>query len=154
MRGRKEVLWTVVISAALITAGLILSCAEDDTAASCQAACERLRDCDEFEDIDFDDFGGTVEYCVETCEAELAEAGGDLAEAFECVTDTDCRNIMGDCFCPAICEKMEDCTPEYFDYDSYADCVDDCQNEQMRHIICYYHFSSCQFLYEFCWWDD
>jgi hypothetical protein len=154
MTGKKDVLWVVVISAALITAGLSLSCGDDDTAACCQAACERLKECEDFDDIEFDDFGGTVELCVETCEAELAGAGGDLIEAFKCIPDTDCRNIYGDCFCPAACAKIDDCSPEYFWWlNSNADCLDDCRNERPRYIICFYHFSSCQFLYEFCWWD-
>jgi hypothetical protein len=149
MRGRKEALWTVVISAALLTAGLILSCGDDNgngvAEVSCQDVCEKLDECDLIPGI----LGETVEECEEACEEELAGANEGLVEAFSCVPDTDCRDIFGSCFCKPACEKLEECGIEMMD--SMAECVAECEEEApMEAMMCILGVSSCQSIIGFC----
>jgi hypothetical protein len=151
MRGRKYALWAVTIAAALVTAGLSLSCADDDNGAvTCQAACERLKECREYEGIGFYAFGGTVADCVEACEVELAGAEGGLREAFQCIPDTECEDIVSICFVPAVCPKLLDCSPEYFWYESMADCKRALGDWPVPSMFCFFRFSSCELLDEVC----
>jgi hypothetical protein len=148
MRKRKEVLWTVVISAALLTAGLILSCGDDDNGAavSCEAVCEKLDFCEYFID---DDLGDTVAECMDTCEEVLAGAGEELTEALKCIPDTDCWEIMGSCLCPTVCEKLDECDMMY-DY-NMAECMEYCTDDyNLEDIMCFYTFSSCLYIDMFC----
>jgi hypothetical protein len=149
MRGRKYELWVAVISAALLTAGMSLSCADEDNGAAvnCQDACEKLDACwgDPYP------FGYTVAECVDTCEQELAGAVADLreglAEAFACISDTVCDDIMGDCFCKPACQKLADCDILFFP--SMTDCVGDCDDDwQVWQILyCLYGLSSCELIF-------
>jgi hypothetical protein len=153
MRGRKEVLWIVAVSAALITAGLVLNCGDDEDSAAavdCQAACEQYIMCtgDSY-------FGDTVAECIDACEDELAGAKGDiregLAEAFACIPDTVCDDIKGECFCKLACQKFADC--DFIDeYDNMADCVETCDDDwSIRFIFrCFFALSSCSLIYD-CW---
>jgi hypothetical protein len=154
MRGRKEALWAVAISAALVTAGLTLSCGDEDNggaAVDCQAACEKLMMCDYEE---FFIFGYPAADCIEACEQELAEAKADiregLAEVFACIPDTDCDNIKGDCFCKPACQKLADCG--MLPYYNMADCVYWCDEEISisRIFRCSFGLSSCELVYD-CW---
>jgi hypothetical protein len=150
MSGRKEVFWAVAILAALVTAGLILACGDDDNGAavSCQDVCAKLDECDDFID---GELGETLEDCVDTCEAELAGAGEDLREAFQCIPDTDCWEIMGSCLCPAVCEKLDEC--DMMVGYNMAECVEECDDEfYLEDTMCFYTFSSCQYLWMFCRW--
>jgi hypothetical protein len=153
MRGRKEALWAVVISAALLTAGLILSCGDDDNGAAvdCQDACAKLAECDDF--IPSDYFGYTVRECEVACEDELAGAGGeDFAEMFECFTDTGCEDILDDCLCQAYCEKLDECDI-LLDWDTVEECVTDCGEDNIYpgEILCTIGFSSCNLIWEYCY---
>lgn len=120
MRGKKEVVWTVVISAALITAGLILSCGDDDGGSvNCNEICEKFVDECEFIEGDVDD-------CVDECDAfydDFKDIEGAM-ETFECAVDTRCGYILVDCFCKAICEKYLDC--EYFEEEELFACMGEC----------------------------
>ena len=150
MSGRKYAHWTVAISAALLTAGLILSCGDDDgdAAVSCQEVCEKLDECDDFI---YGELGETLEDCVDTCEAELEGAGEDLREAFRCIQDTDCWDIMGSCLCLAVCEKLDECD-FMFGY-NMAECVEYCDDEwDLEDTMCYFAFSSCPNIIMFCRW--
>jgi hypothetical protein len=151
MRGSKYALWVAVISAALVTAGLSLSCGDDDgdTDVDCQAACEKLMMCGYY-------FVGNAADCTKACEQELAEAKGDLREdlaaAFQCIPDTDCLNIYGDCFCKPACQKLADCNLLYPSYESMAECVYECDDDWDLEdiLVCFCGISSCQLIHE-CW---
>jgi hypothetical protein len=155
MSGRKELLWALVVSAALFTAGLILSCGDDDgngeAATDCQGACEKLKECNWFSGFYY--FGYTVRDCVYICEEELAgDAAGNLAELYECIADADCEDLDEDCFFQPLCEKLvTDCEiwPP-----PVSDCVDYCHEEEPGYCfylsICSLAFSSCQYIEGFC----
>jgi hypothetical protein len=151
MKGRKEVLWIVAISVALVTAGLILSCGDDDdgggAAVDCQAACENLEECDW---ITYGYFGNTVKDCMDVCEDEVTGGGGeDFAEMFECAIDADCEDIMPDCFCKIYCEKLEDC--DIFYWETVDDCVEECYFFFMIDTaLCSIGCSSCYMIWDWC----
>jgi hypothetical protein len=156
MRGRKYVLWAAVISAAFVTAGLILSCGDDDgngnggAAVSCQDVCEKLDEC-------FGSpgpFGETVADCVEACEEELAGGGGMFTEFYECIIDTDCWNILGTCLCKPACENLFDCG--FYFWETTAQCVYICEEDIEEEEYAFYfftcplRFSSCHSILWFC----
>jgi hypothetical protein len=163
MSGRKYALWAVAISAALLTAGLTLSCGDENgenggAAVICQDACEKLNACGVNKEI-FGLmllFGWTVADCLEACEDELAGGGGSLAEIFACIPDSDCWDIPGTCLCKPACENLFDCGI-YLWWGSTAECVAECEVViYMEDIFALYlftcplRFSSCQFIDEFC----
>jgi hypothetical protein len=146
MSGRKEALWAVAISAALVTAGLILSCGDDDNGAvSCQDVCEKLAECEDF--FDEGEIAGTVAECVDSCEEELAGAGEEFLEAFRCIPDTDCWEIKGSCFCPTVCERLNECYPINMAHCMYGFCED---YLNLGEIMCFFEFSSCLYIDMFC----
>jgi hypothetical protein len=148
MRGRKYALWLVIISAALVTGGLILSCGDDDgdTAVDCQDVCEKLDECDYFID---GELGETLAACVDACEEELAGAGEELIAAFQCITETDCWEIMGSCFCPTVCEKLDEC--DLMQGNNMVECVYYCEDGfVLEAILCHFAFSSCLYIDMFC----
>lgn len=154
MRERKDVFWVIVISAALLTAGLVLSCGDDDNGGAvvdCQDACENLAECDW---IPFDySFGETVKDCVDACEEEVAgDVGNDFAEMYECISDnTDCGEIWNDCICQIYCEKVDDCGISY--WYTVDDCVDYCYNYYYSYFypfLCNFGFSSCNLIWDYC----
>jgi hypothetical protein len=151
MSGRKYALWAVAVSAALLTAGLSLSCGDDDNGAAvdCQAVCEKLDKCDDFI---YGELGETVRECVDTCEEELAGAGEELIEALKCIPDADCREIMGGCLCPTVCEKLDECNMmEDMEDWNMAYCMYLCDYYfALEDAMCYYTFSSCQYVEMFC----
>jgi hypothetical protein len=149
MSGRKEAFWALFISAALITAGLILSCGDDDgTAVICQEACAKLKLCSGDNGDDYlRYFGETEAGCLEVCEEVLAGAKGELLEAFKCIPDVHCEAIVEDCFCLTICDRLNYCVPGL----EIASCIDECENEDVwAEILCHFRFSSCQFILGFC----
>lgn len=91
MRGRKKSVWAVAICAIFITAGLILSCGDDDddgeVTATCRTVCEKMMNECGFELED------TVDECVAVCEADE----GMDQEFLDCLMDTDCEDIEDDC---------------------------------------------------------
>jgi hypothetical protein len=148
MSGKKYALWAVAVSAALLTAGLILACGDDDNGAAvdCQAVCEKLAECDEFI---YGDLGESLAACVDTCEEELAGAGEELIEALKCIPDTDCREITGSCLCSSVCEKLKECNLLY-GY-NMAQCMDSCNDDfRLEEIMCFYNFSSCLYIDLLC----
>lgn len=156
MRGRKEVLWAVIVSAALVTAGLILSCGDDngngngDSATDCQEACENLWECEWIPYYYY--FGYPVRDCVYSCKDELAGDGGGFAELYECISDADCEDIGEDCFFQPLCEKLiDDC--EIWG-GSVSECVDFCYYDEPEYCVyltlCSLAFSSCQYIENFC----
>ena len=153
MKGRKEVLWTVVISAALVTAGLLLSCGDDDNGGAvvdCQAACENLEECEWVPYSEY--FGYSVKECVDVCEEEVAgDVGNDFAEMYECISDnTDCDEIWNDCFCQIYCEKVDDCGISY--WYTVDDCVEYCYYYYgyFYPFLCNFGFSSCNLIWDYC----
>jgi hypothetical protein len=158
MRGKKEVFWAVVISAALVTAGLTLNCGDENddenggAAVVCQDACEKLKAClgDPYP------FGYTVAECVEACEEELAGGGGSLAEVLECISDSDCMYIyFNSCLCQVACEKFIDCELFWY-WGSTAECLLMCgmylfEDEDIFYMFtCPLRFSSCLFIEDLC----
>jgi hypothetical protein len=150
MSRKKELFWAMAVTVALVTAGLILSCGDDDgTAVICQEACEKLKICSgENGDGYLEDFGGTEAGCLEVCEGLLAGAKEELIEAFKCIPDVDhCDAIVEDCFCLTICDKLNYCAP----YLQISYCIEDCEDEDLEaDIFCHFRFSSCQFILQFC----
>jgi hypothetical protein len=150
MSGRKYALWAVAISAVLVTAGLILSCGDDDDngaiAVNCKDTCEKLEECEWIPGY----IGEDVEECEEACEAELGGAKEGLLKALQCIPDTDdCDDIWANCFCQAACEKIKDC---HLLGETMADCV--YNFDEYYHpldVICVLELSSCRFIYSFCW---
>jgi hypothetical protein len=154
MRGRKEARWAVVISVTLITAGLILSCGDDEDegpAVSCRDACENLEKCELLPDKYL---GVTVADCTGICEGELEGEGegGDLTELYDCITDTDCDYLKADCLCQAYCEKLDGCSfLSLLWYDDVDECVTDCAGGYSIYtIMCTLGYSSCYFIEHFC----
>jgi hypothetical protein len=120
MRGRKEVFWVVVISAALVTAGLSLSCGDEDNGeaeVNCQSVCERLDYCVQYpyawQVADFFEYYAAPGTCDEACELMLEDDEWDYGlvnmELLECIMDTDCLDIKASCFCQGTCEKLKEC---------------------------------------------
>ena len=109
MRGKKGAVWAVVILAAFITAGLVLSCGDDDGGngepdVTCEDFCEKFVDECEF-------FEGDVDDCVDECDAfydDFKDIEG-VTEVFECAVDTRCGYVFHDCFCKAFCGRYFDC---------------------------------------------
>ncbi len=102
MKGRKRAVWAVIICATLITAGLILSCGDDDddgTSARCQRACEVFEECGL---IPGEEFGATVADCVDGCVTEVPTdlTPEEFEEVVTCLENTSCDDIeevcMGD----------------------------------------------------------
>lgn len=159
MRGKKEILWVVVISAAFVTAGLILSCGDDDgggVAVDCQAACENLKDCEWIPDfailLNGFYFGATIGECMEACEDELAGGGGDFAEMYECVTDADCNDILDDCLCQTYCDKLDECDLLEWLWGDMDECEYYCGDGYLwpGELICVIGASSCNIIYNRC----
>jgi hypothetical protein len=158
MRGKKEIMWAVAVSAALVTAGLILSCGDDDggVAVDCQAACENLKECGFIPDFMIKNgfyFGETVGECVEACEDELAGGGGDFAAMYECVTDAGCADILDDCLCPTYCEKLDECDLLEMFWGTMESCLDTCGADGFlfqREIVCVIGASSCNLIWDRC----
>lgn len=154
MRGRKEAFWAVVISAALVTSGFILSCGDEDgnggAEVSCQDACEKLEECEWIPYGEY--FGYTVNECVDACEEETAGGGGDFAEIYECVTDTDCDDLITECFCKIYCEKLDDCGINY--WYTMDNCISECEYYTyygyLYIILCTAGYSSCNLIDERC----
>ncbi len=98
MRGRKKAIWVVAISAALITAGLIISCGDDEDAATrkCKRACEVFNECEWI--YPGSDLGESMEDCVEGCKEGTADLTPEELEALvECIENTDCDFIEVEC---------------------------------------------------------
>ena len=93
MRGRKRAIWAVVISATLITAGLILSCG--DGVATCKGACEKSSEYRIFEE--FKDGPKSVEECVEKCKEELEKHKEETIRAINCIMDNNSHDEIIDC---------------------------------------------------------
>ena len=93
MKGKKEAVWAVVISATLITAGLILSCS--DGAATCKAACEKSSEYRIFDE--FKDGPQNVEECVKMCKEELVDHEEETKRAINCIIDKTSRDEIIDC---------------------------------------------------------
>jgi hypothetical protein len=108
MKGKKETIWAVVITTALITAGLFLSCGDDDDAApTCQNACNKLiNDCEGM----FTDVWATVEDCVEDCEGPNEK----WKEAeIRCILDVSCIDLGQVCMmCGWACGVISECELE------------------------------------------
>lgn len=160
MSGKKVALWAVVISAVLVTAGLILSCGDDDNgdaAVSCQDVCEKLDYCKQFPlssevGYFFEYYPGT---CVETCEEMLEDEDDQNVvdqDLLECIMDTDCLDIKGSCFCKEACENLIDCD-YYWWFDTLTECVYYCEDEIPLGYIawCILYFSpDCDDIGDYC----
>jgi len=146
MRGRKKAVWAVVICVAFITAGLILSCGDDDDAVVSPSLCQPI--CERFEEYEWipGDFGNTVADCVDGCEQGEEEPD---KEFLECIVDTPCETMMEVClmemFCQTACEKFDDCgwIPDGFG-DTVADCVDGCKlDAEIEGLMCIFDAETC-----------
>ncbi len=93
MKRRKGTVWAVVISATLITAGLILSCG--DGAATCKAACEKGSEYRIFEE--FKKGPKSVEECVEKCKEGLEKDKEETMRLINCTMDNNSHDEIMDC---------------------------------------------------------
>jgi hypothetical protein len=126
MKGKREALWAVVVSATLITAGLILGCGDD--APTCQDACKKLvEECN----ITAMDGWNTVEECVEACETPNEE--WEEAE-IRCIVDVSCDDLGQVCImCGWACEivinecELTDLPGGVEDLDT---CYEDCKKKE------------------------
>ena len=162
MSGKKVALWAVVISAALVTAGLVLSCGDEDNGeaeVNCQSVCEKLDYCKQFPvslevGYFFEYYPGT---CAETCEEMLEDEEDQKVvnqELLECIMDTDCVDIKGSCFCREACENLIDCDFFWGEYNSMAGCVYWYEDEEDLGYIawCILYFSpDCDDISSYCY---
>ncbi|UCD85482.1 MAG: hypothetical protein JSU92_04630 [Deltaproteobacteria bacterium] len=93
MKQRKGTVWALVISATVITAGLILNCSDD--AATCKTACEKSSEYRIFDE--FKNGPQNVEECVKMCEEELVDHEVETKRAINCIIDKTSREEIIDC---------------------------------------------------------
>lgn len=135
MKGKRETVWAVIISATLITAGLILSCGDDDVAPTCQNACKKLvEDCEGM----FDEWWETVEECAEDC-----EEGVEWKEVeIRCLLDVSCDDLGQVClWCGWACGVIDECEFEVELPGGVEDldtCYEECKKEDDGIMFDYY----------------
>ena len=100
MKERTKAVWVVAIFAVLITAGLILGCGDDDggvSTAACQDACDKLDNCELWNEIPYGEGPQSFEECYAFCDGGNFDA--EDKEVINCINRYDDCGVIGwECF--------------------------------------------------------